>query len=305
MRPAREQRVARVLGARVRARVIGVCVGGAVVWSACSAPPAAAPPPAPAPEPAVTAPAPPVDALPAGFRAAFADADARARALVYGLQCTSNVARLRAGGTFGAAAAAPKAIHCERTADGVPVGGVYDIDSSFRTVRRLALVRLDGGGRVRYTEPVDTARLARGAKLARDVNALVAPAWRRRNRPFTVLPIAANGAVEAWVLPRATRARAFVTGGDVGYQVGADGTPTLVADRTATWTQLTLPPTGPLVIYSSVRDVAAVADLVTARWYTDLGRSVSVSTPAAVSALVAGLDSATGGRVVWEHAVRR
>lgn len=247
------------------------------------------------------APSTPTDAFPAGFRAAFADADARARAIVYGLQCTSNVARLRASGTFGAAASAPRAIFCERSNDGVPLGGVYDIDSTFRTVRRLAVVRLDGGGRVRFTDPLDTARLARGAKLARDVNALVGPAWRRRNRPFTVMPIVANGRVESWVIPRATRARAFVTGGDVGYAIGTEGAPTVIEDRTTTWTQLNLPANGPLVIYSSVKDVAAVADLVTARWYTDQGRSVSVSTPVAVSALVAGLDSTTGGRVVWEH----
>lgn len=247
------------------------------------------------------APTTPTDVFPAGFRTAFADADARARAIVYGIQCTSNVARLRASGTFGAAASAPRAIFCERSNDGVPLGGVYDIDSTYRTVRRLAVVRLDGGGRVRFTDALDTARLTRGAKLARDVNALVGPAWRRRSRPYTVMPIVANGNVEAWVIPRATKARAFVTGGDVGYALSAGGAPVIIDDRTTTWTQLNLPANGPLVIYSSVKDVAAVADLVTARWYTDQGRSVSVSTPVAISALVAGLDSATGGRVVWEH----
>jgi hypothetical protein len=269
--------------------------------AACASPAPPPPPPAPVSTPVAAAPSTPTDPFPAGFRAAFADADARARAIVYGLQCTSNVARLRAGGAFGAAASAPRAIFCERSNDGVPLGGVYDIDSTFGTVRRLAVVRLDGGGRVRYTDALDTARIARGAKLARDVHVLVGPTWRRRNRPFTVMPIVANGRVESWVIPRATKARAFVTGGDVGYRLGADGAPALIDDRATTWTQLNLPANGPLVIYSSVKDVAAVADLVTARWYADQGRSVSVSTPVAVSALVAGLDSATGGRVVWEH----
>jgi hypothetical protein len=261
----------------------------------------------PAPLPALPdvppAAAAPADALPPEFAAAFAIADTRARAVVYWLQCVGTVARMRAQGSFGAAANAPKAIHCERTDDGVPIGGVYDIDSAYRTVRRLALVRLDGA-RPRHTAPLDTQRIAQQARLARDVHRTIATAWTRRNRPFTIVPITLRGSPEAWVIPRANRARSFVTGGDVGYALASDGTPRLVEDRAATWTQLTLPASGPITIYSSVRDVAAVADLVTARWHTDLGREVRVSTPVAVSALVAGLDSTTGARVVWQHTAR-
>src|SRR6187401_3579438 len=66
----------------------------------------------------------PVDRMPAGFRPAFATADARARAIVFYQQCESTVLRLRAAARFGAVATAPKHVHCERTADGVPLGGV-------------------------------------------------------------------------------------------------------------------------------------------------------------------------------------
>jgi len=253
--------------------------------------------------PADTAPAAATDGLPATLRDAFIADDARARTISFWLQCTPTVARLRAEGAFGPAARAPRAIVCQRTADGVPVGGVYDVDSAFTSARRLQMIRLDGA-RPKYTEAVDTAGILRAAKLARDVSVLVSPAWKKRARPFNVVPVlAANGAAEAWVIPRATKARSYVTGGDMGYTAPASGSgaPTLIVDRSATWTQLNLAPTGPLRIYSSVRDIAAVTDLATARFHAELGRTVTVSTPALESTLVSGLDAATGARLVWKH----
>jgi hypothetical protein len=247
---------------------------------------------------------PAASGLPAGFEARFRIADQRARAITYWLQCVPTVARLRAGGTFGPAVSAPRAIYCERTTDGVPLAGVFDIDSSYRTVGRLQVVRLDGT-RPRYTEPLDTARLAAGASLARDVTRALTPVWSRRNRPFSAVPIAGNGgALEVWAVPRANKARSYVTGGDVGYTRSAEGALALLEDRSTTWVQLNLAPDGPLTIYSSVRDVPAVADLVTARYHAELGRAVTVHTPAAVSTLEAGLDPATGSRLVWKHTAR-
>lgn len=293
----------------VRAGVVLLTTLATVLAAACAKAPAPAPPAAaPAPE-APTAPATAADGLSHEFHEAFAEADARARAIAYWMQCVSTVVRLRSGGSFGAAGSAPKALYCERTDDGVPVGGVYDIDSSYRTVRRLSVVRLDGA-RPKYTGALDTARIARAAKLARDVSKSVTPVWSKKNHPFSVVPIVVGAtgvtpSVEAWVIPRANRARSFVSGGDVGYAQNDDGTLKALADRTTTWTQLTLPASGPLTIYSSVKDVAAVADLVTARYQHDLGREVVVSTPAASSTLIAGLDSTTGARVVWKHTPRR
>jgi hypothetical protein len=243
--------------------------------------------------------------LPATFYPAFREADARARTITYWLQCVPTIAQLRASGRFGAAAAAPRAIYCARTADGVPVGGVYDIDSTYRTVKRLTLVRLDGA-RPRYTETVDTAHVASEARLARDVTKAITVAWRAKNRPFSTVPVSTAAGIEAWVIPRANKARSYVTGGDVGYTRSADGVLQTLDDRSATWSQLNLTPAGALRIYSSTRDVPAVADLVTARFQTELGRTVVVSTPMAESALVAGLDPETGARHVWKHtAVRR
>lgn len=244
------------------------------------------------------------DGLSRDFHARFDVADQRARAIAYWLQCVSTVARLRAGGTFGAVASAPRAFYCERTADGVPLGGVYDIDSTFRTVRRLQVVRLDGS-RPRYTEPLDTARIAAAASLAREVTRTLTPAWSKRNRPFSAVPITGDGGgVEVWAIPRANKARSYVTGGDVGYTRSATGTVQVIDDRTTTWVQLNLSAGGPLVLYSSVRDVPAVADLVTARYHAELGRAVTVNTPAAISTLMPGLDPATGSRLVWSHKPR-
>ncbi len=243
--------------------------------------------------------------LPATFLPAFREADARARAITYWLQCVPTIAQLRASGRFGAAAAAPRAIYCARTTEGVPVGGVYDIDSTYRIVKRLMLVRLDGA-RPRFTEAVDTAHVATEAHLARDVTKSIGAAWRAKNRPFSTVPVSiASGNVEAWVIPRANKARSYVTGGDVGYTRSADGALQTLDDRSATWTQLNLSATGALRIYSSVRDVPAVADLVTARFHTELGRTVVVSTPLAESALAAGLDPETGARLVWKHTPAR
>jgi hypothetical protein len=282
-----------------------VAIGFTALLAACSAGT-----PAPVPDaqpvrmaPADSAPATTADVMPTALRDAFTADDARARAISFWLQCTPTVARLRAEGAFGPAARAPRAIVCQRTADGVPVGGVYDVDSAFTGARRLQMIRLDGA-RPKYLEPVDTAGIVRAAKLARDVSVLVSPAWKKRARPFSVVPVhSANGTAEAWVIPRATKARSFVTGGDMGYTAAASGTgaPTLIVDRSATWTQLNLAPTGPLRIYSSVRDIAAVTDLATARYYAELGRSVTLSTPAFESTLVPGLDPATGARLVWKH----
>lgn len=280
-----------------------VLFSGAV--SAC----AGAPPAAEAPVPDVspvqvvvdTAPPLPADGMSADFHNRFARNDARARAIVYWMQCTATVARLRAEGRFGPAARAPRAIHCSRSADGVPIGGVFDIDSSFRRVQRLALVRLDGA-RPGYSEPVDTVAIAAAHHLARDVHARVNRSWAARKRPFSVVPISAP-ALEAWVIPRATKARSYVVGGDMGFaRATAPDSLQLIDDHSATWTQLNLAASGPLRLFSSVRDVAAVTDLVTARWYAELGRSVTLSTPAAVSTLEAGFDPATGARLVWRHA---
>ena len=287
------RRACRLISPVLSLLVVGACAGGTPAASPEAVPVRAAP--------AEPAPAPDASGLPSGFAEQFAAADQRARAVSFWLQCTATVARLRAEGTYGPAARAPRAVVCERTADGVPVGGVYDIDSAYTTVRRLQLVRLDGA-RPRFTEPLDTARLARAAKLARDVAVLVRPTWNKRGRPFSVVPVTvADGALEAWVIPRATKARSIVTGGDAGYTRDAAGALQLLADRTATWTQLNLSPTGPLRLYSSVRDVAAVSDLVSARFHAELGRAVTVSTPLVVSTLVPGLDPATGSRFVWQH----
>ncbi|MEY4957778.1 MAG: hypothetical protein RL409_2035, partial [Gemmatimonadota bacterium] len=244
------------------------------------------------------------DALPPGFREAFAESDSRARTIAYWYQCVGTIARLRAGGTFGPAAAAPRIIYCERTSDGVPIGGVYDIDPAFRAVRRFSTVRLDGT-RPRYTGPIDTARVAMEAKLVNDVTRAITPAWTKLGRPFSVVPVPLpGGAMEAWAIPRATKARTLVTGGDVAYARNTDGTVRRIVDHTGTWTQVPLAAAGALVVRSAERDVAAVTDLVTARYHADLGREVTVQTTTMSSTLVSGLDPATGARVVWRHVAK-
>lgn len=253
--------------------------------------------------------------MPPGFADAFGAADFRARAIAFHQQCVPTVARLRAAGRFGAAASAPRLIFCERDADGVPVGGVFDVDSAFRTPRRLTAVRLDGD-RPKYLSPLDTAQILQRARLARDVNRAVTPAWNRLKRPFTVIPLTlADGTHEGWVIPRATRANAIVFGGDAAY-VSSSGTsggagsgasagnaPAVrqIVDRTKTWMQVALPAKGPVRITSAEPSVAAVSDLASARYLTDLGREVTVTTATASSILVPGLDPATGARVVWKH----
>jgi hypothetical protein len=249
--------------------------------------------------------APGANPLPAGFREAFADADQRARTIAYWYQCVGTIARLRASGSFGPAAAAPRMIYCERTSDGVPIGGVYDIDPAFRTVRRFSTVRLDGA-RPRYIGAIDTARVATEAKLVNDVTRTITPAWNKLGRPFSVVPVPVpDGAVEAWAIPRATKARHLVTGGDVAYVRSSDGTLLRrTVDHTVTWTQVPLAAAGAVVLRSAEREVAAVTDLVTARYQTDLGRAVTIQTTTMSSALVAGLDPATGARFVWQHVAK-
>jgi hypothetical protein len=250
--------------------------------------------------PADSAPPPPADGLPAAFHDAFAAADTRARGVAYWMQCVPTVARLRASGTFGPAARAPRGITCVRTTDGVPIGGVYDVDSAFTALRGVRFIRLTD--RAPHTEAVDTAQLLRALKLARNVSAQIAPAWRQRNRPYTVVPLLLAGArLEAWVIPRATKARSLVTGGDMGFTATATLTPQLLDDRSATWTQLNLASSGPVRIYSSTREVPAVTDLASARYHAELGRAVTVSTPTAISTLAPGFDPATGSSFTWTH----
>jgi hypothetical protein len=291
---------------RLLKAVSALCGAGLV--SACAGAPPAAEVPVPDVSPVQvavdTAPPPPSDGMSTDFHTRFAQNDVRARAIVYWMQCTATVARLRAEGRFGPAARAPQAIHCSRTSDGVPIGGVFDIDSSFARVQRLGLVRLDGA-RPAYTDAIDTTAIAAAFRLARDVHRQVNRSWTTKKRPFSVVPIA-TPALEAWVIPRATKARSYVVGGDMGFAPEASSAATsdslqLIDDHSATWTQLNLAASGPLRLFSSVRDVAAVTDLVTARWYAELGRGVSLSTPAAVSTLEAGFDPATGARLVWRH----
>lgn len=284
-----------------RSSIALITTAVAVALSGCAG---SAPAPAPDVRPVAIAPAdsaPPAagDGLAPAFHEAFGVADRRARAVAYWLQCVPSIARLRAEGAFGPAARAPRGLHCERTADGVPIGMAYDVDSAFTTMRRVQAVRLDS--RAKYTEPLDTARLLKVLKLARDVSARVTPAWAQRKRPFSVIPFAPpEGPLEGWVIPRATKARSIVTGGDIGFAASA-AAPTIIEDRTTTWTQLNLAPTGPVRIYSSTREIPAVSDLASARYYAELGRPVTVSTPLAISTLVEGLDEATGSRYRWKH----
>src|SRR6476661_668088 len=109
------------------------CASGSGSRETASRPASVAPP--------ETRPAPKGDGMPTGFASAFAAADARARAVVYWQQCSATVLRLRAAGAFGAVARAPRSVHCERTDDGVPVGGVFDIDTGYTKARRVTLVR--------------------------------------------------------------------------------------------------------------------------------------------------------------------
>jgi hypothetical protein len=260
-----------------------------------------APTPVTAP-PADAAPAPTADGLPMGFATAFTAADARARSIVYYQQCLATVLRLRASGTFGKAASAPRAVYCERTADGVPIGGVFDIDSAFTSARRLTMIRLDGQ-RPRYAGAVDTVRVAVEAKLLRDINRDVATGWKMLARPYVLAPVAqSDGTIEGWVIPLATKARSVITGGDIGMTRASNGGLSRVADHLGTWKQVPLPATGPVKLMSAEREVPAVMDLVTARGLADGGREVAVMTAAVRSALVPGVDAATGSRFTWQHA---
>lgn len=261
-------------------------------------PPPAAAPPASVPV-AVSA-----DGLPAGYRDAFAQADARARAIVFYQQCSATVTRLRASGTFGAAAAAPKAIHCERTTDGVPIGGVFDIDSAFTRARRMTLIRLDGA-RPRYTDAIDTTRIVAEAKMVRDVTRDVAAGWRMLKRPLQVVPIVqSDGTLEGWVMPLPTKARSLVLGGDIGMTRASATTFTRVADHLGTWKLVPIPATGTILLTSGEREFPAVADLVAARSLAESGREVTLSVSGAQSTLTSATDPSTGSRFTWQHARR-
>lgn len=289
----------------MRARHTAVALFAAGTLSACASAPKA--PPAPAETgvralPPGSEPPPPPDRMPAGFRTAFGANDARARAIAFYQACAATVSRLRASGTFGPAARAPRLFHCERTADGVPVGGVFDIDSAFSKVQRLTLVRLDGA-RPKHADAVDTARIARQAQVARDANRQVADAWRKQGRPFFIVPYSPpQGPAEAWVIPYPTRVRSVILGGEVAFARGAGGALARVADHAAAWRQVAVPAEGPVVLASAEADIASVADLVVARGLAEQGRQVTVVTRTARSALVPGVDPETGARVVWEHA---
>ncbi|MCU0617972.1 MAG: hypothetical protein MUD17_12940 [Gemmatimonadaceae bacterium] len=260
---------------------------------------------APAPPDATRRTLPASDSLPPGFRAAFDANDARARAITYWLQCVPTIARLRADGRFGVAATAPRLIHCERLPSGEPIGGVFDVDSSFTRVSRLQLVRLDGD-RGAFTDAIDTLRLAHEAHLVRDVTAALAADVRRTGRPFSAIPVARVGATsEVWAMPRANRVRMVVTGGERAYVRAPDGSLRLLVDRSASWAQLPLPPDGPLELTSAADTVPGVGDLAPARYQAEFGRLVTVRTRVVESRLVPGLDPATGARVVWEHTAAR
>ncbi len=286
-----------------RTLLMAGALGGAL--SACASSGAK---PAAEPESAVrvlppddTPPPPPVDGMPSGFRTAFTAADARARAAVYSNQCVATIVRMRAAGSFGPAAAAPKLLYCERTADGVPLGGVFDVDSAFTRARRLMVVRLDGA-RPRYTGAVDSVRVAQEAKLVRDITREVTPGMTKLGRVFRVVPmLQADGTLEAWVIPWPSLLRTAVLGGDIAMVRAADGRLRRIVDRTATWKVVPVATSGPVVLTSTEHDVPAVADLVVARGLADQGREVTVTTAVARSALVSGIDPTSGARLVWQH----
>ena len=248
-------------------------------------------------------PPPRADGMPPGFGAAFNAADIRARAVVYYQQCYATVLRLRATGTFGAAASAPRAVYCERTAAGLPIGGLYDIDSAFTRARRLTLIRLDGA-RPKYVEAVDTVRLVREAHLVRDVTREITTAIRRQGRYTTVVPFTqSDGSTEVWVIPLPTGgARSTVLGGDIGSVRDAAGALRRNVDHTSTWKVRPIPAAGVVQFASAERDVPAVADLAVARALAERGRDVIVTTGGSVNTLVRGFDPSSGSRFTWEHA---
>lgn len=288
-------------------RAVTVILGVSVllIANACKPKVYVDPPPPAVIEP-TAAPVTSTDGLPAGFRDAFAQSDARARAIVFYQQCSATVTRLRASGTFGAAATAPKSVHCERTADGVPVGGVFDIDTAFTRARRLTLVRLDGA-RARYTDAIDTARIVSEAKMVRDVTRDVAAGWRLLKRPLQVVPVVqSDGTIEGWVMPLATKARSLVLGGDIGMTRAnaTANTFTRIADHLATWKLIAIPPSGAIALASAEREFPAVADLVAARGLAEIGRDVTVSVGGVQSTLTSMTDPSTGSRFSWQHARR-
>ncbi len=248
------------------------------------------------------APVPPIsDGMPAGFGPAFAAADASARSVVYYQQCAATMVRLRATGKFGPAASAPRLVHCERTADGVPIGGVFDIDSAFTRPRRLTLIRLDGA-RDRYTLAVDSARITREARLMRDVTREIVLVLRRQGRAVTVSPLSQNGISEVWLLPAvAASSKAIVMGGDIGVVRAADGTLRRSIDRSTLRRVVNVPAAGVVTLQSAEPSVPAVADIVVARSLAERGRDVVLNTAASKSALGVAFDPSTGSRFTWVH----
>ena len=253
--------------------------------------------------PPEVAPATVNDGMPTGFGVAFAAADLRARAALYYQQCAATVTRLRVTGTFGAMASAPRNVYCERTSDGVPIGGVFDIDTGFTKARRVTLVRLDGS-RPRFVDAIDTARVVREARLVRDVTREFAASMRRQGRAFAVVPFSpGDGTSEGWVLPvSGVGARSSVLGGDIALIRDASGALRRSVDRAGSWRSITVPASGIVQLKSAEREVPAVADLVLARSLAERGRDVMLTTTVSRSTLVRATDPATGSRFSWEHA---
>ena len=90
-------------------------------------------------------------------------------------------------------------------------------------MRRFSTVRLDGA-RPRHAGAINTARVATETKLVSEVTRVITTAWTKLGRPFFVAPVPMpDGVLEAWAIPRATKARHLATGGDVAYVRSADG----------------------------------------------------------------------------------
>ncbi|MES2523196.1 MAG: hypothetical protein V4617_10885 [Gemmatimonadota bacterium] len=242
------------------------------------------------------------DSLPAGFDTSFALADRRARAILFWQQCSATIVRHRASGLFGPTATAPREVHCERTSDGVPVGGVFDVDTGLTRVRRLMLVRLDGG-RPTYSDPIDTARVLREITMEQRVAREIGPAWKRQSRYFLVVPVRdTSGVTEGWVIPVSSQGgRTVVTGGDMGFISDAAGRLSRIADRSATWKLATVSAEGPVAIASGEALVPTVSELVIARAIGERGREVTVTTASGTSTLIAEFDPATRSAQRWRH----
>jgi hypothetical protein len=238
--------------------------------------------------------------MPRGFGAAFGLADQRARRILYYQQCSAAVLGMRARGKFGAAASAPRGVYCTRTADGIPLGGVYDIDSAFTRVRRLQVIRLDGA-QPKWTAALDTSAVSGLAKVQREASVTLSPQFRTARRAYAIVPVALeDGTLEAWAVPRVATLRDVVLGGEIGMARQRDGTVTRVVDHAASWKRFVVPATGVVSLRSVEPEVGGVQELLVARMLAERGRDVVVVTAAATSALVPGQD-ASGSRYTWQH----